>query len=79
MEETVQSHNTQHTHGTHHEHHHHHHHEDAQHHSKRAGQNRKTKTQIRRKVLGNLLFTILSILAILILLVIAYDHWIGLF
>ena len=78
MEETIQHHHAHHEHSAHH-HHHEQHNGGAVHHSQRAGHNRRTKTQIRRKVLGNILFVGLSIIAIAIILIIAYDHWFGLF
>lgn len=56
-----------------------HHHHHGEHYSKRAGHNRKTKFQKLRRIIGNILFAVLSILATLIILFIIYDHWKGAF
>lgn len=59
-------------------HHHEHHHEHA-HHSNRSGHNRITSSQKTRKRIADTLFTFLSIIATLIVLIILYDKWKGLF
>ena len=56
-----------------------HHHHHGEHHSNRAGHNRRTKSQKLRRIYGNILFGVLSILAALIVLFIIYDHWKGAF
>lgn len=55
------------------------HHHHGEHYSQRAGHNRRTKSQKLRRFWGNLLFAFLSIIALLIILFIAYDHWVGVF
>ena len=68
--------------------HHHHHHRDGseqrssgrkEHYSRRAGQNRHTRSQIRRRMIGRILFLILSLIALAIILFIIYDHYFGAF
>lgn len=49
------------------------------HYSTRAGHNRTTSSQKKRALYGNIIFTILSILAALIVAFIIYDHCEGLF
>ena len=70
------------------ERHHHHHHRDGseqrssghkEHYSRRAGHNRHTKSQIRRRMIGRILFLILSLIALAIILFIIYDHYFGAF
>lgn len=70
------------------ERHHHHHHRDGseqrsrgrkKHYSRRARHNRHTKSQIRRRMIGRILFLILSLIAIAIILFIIYDHYFGAF
>ena len=70
------------------ERHHHHHHRDGSeqrssghkvHYSRRAGQNRHTRSQIRRRMIGRILFFILSLIALAIVLFIIYDHYFGAF
>ena len=70
------------------ERHHNHHHSNASegrskdhkvHHSRRAGYNRHTKTQIRRRIIGKVLFVMLSAIALAIVLFIIYDHYFGAF
>lgn len=70
------------------ERHHHHHHRDGseqrssgrkKHYSRRAGHNRHTKSQIRRRMTGRILFLILSLIALAIILFIIYDHYFGAF
>lgn len=66
-----------------HEHHSHtHQHVPEQkyvHHSRRAGHNRTTKGQKKKAIYANLLFLILFIIAMVIIAIIAYDQWVGLF
>lgn len=68
--------------------HHHHHHRDGseqrssgrkEHYSRRTGQNRHTRSQIRRRMIGRILFLILSLIALAIILFIIYDHYFGAF
>lgn len=49
------------------------------HRSKRAGHNRTTKEQKKRSIIANILFTFLSLVALVIVAIIAYDRWYGLF
>ena len=49
------------------------------HHSRRAGHNRTTKEQKKRVIYSRILFLALSIIALGIIAIIAYDHWVGLF
>lgn len=49
------------------------------HRSKRAGHNRTTKGQKKRTLIANVLFTFLSLVALIIVAIIAYDRWYGLF
>ena len=62
------------------ERHHHHHHRDGseqrssgrkEHYSRRAGQNRHTRSQIRRRMIGRILFLLLSLIALAIVLFIS--------
>lgn len=62
------------------------HHNNAQcpakkhiHHSKRSGHNRITKGQKKRSIIANILFMLLSLIAIAIVATIVYDRWYGLF
>lgn len=70
------------------ERHHHHHHRDGseqrssghkEHYSRRAGHNRHTRSQIRRRIIGRFLFIVLSLIALAIVLFIIYDHYFGAF
>lgn len=47
------------------------------HHSQRAGHNRVTPTQKRRKIISNILFTVLCIIAIAIVTFIIWDKLVG--
>ena len=49
------------------------------HRSKRTGHNRTTKAQKKRAFIANTLFSILCLIAIVIVAIIAYDRWVGLF
>lgn len=53
-----------------------HHHE---HYSNRSGHNRITNSQKKRRIIGRILFCILSIIAAIIIAIIVYDHVFGLF
>lgn len=55
------------------------HHKHHEHYSKRAGRNRTTKSQKRRKVIETILFNFLCIIAALIIAIIVYDEFYGLF
>lgn len=70
------------------ERHHHHHHRDGseqrssghkEHYSRRTGHNRHTRSQIRRRIIGRLLFSFLCLIALAIILFIIYDHYFGAF
>ena len=49
------------------------------HHSRRAGHNRTTKGQRKRAFCARVLCLVLSIIALIIIAIIAYDQWVGLF
>lgn len=65
-------------------HNHKHHHQSSStkehvHRNKRAGHNRRTKDQKRRTFYANIIFAILSLIALAIIAIIAYDRFVGLF
>lgn len=57
------------------QHHHHSHGGQRKHHSHRAGANRETKSQKKKKMFANILFSVLSVIALAIVLFIAWDRW----
>lgn len=54
-------------------------HPNGEHYSNRAGHNRQTKSQKRRRLLSNLLFIFLSIIALVVIAINLYDDFVGLF